>query len=380
MSTRRSVNVYVDETRVNRREFNPKTTIVTVKAEAKEGLKQELGLLDNAFHPSSVNHPEVMVLVPSAPAEGSPGLHFPNQSTVFALRSFPQSPPVDSGLAGMIRAVTLMQEEITKDKAAAAALRASDAKELEDYKRKVAEDAKEAAACRANDESKLAAYKRQLANDAKAAAALRKNDEKNMATYKRQVEENQNKLKNTIAALEAQIKRLETQAEDKALDQKRLNDGVKEYILTLAEQVDDATEFLSMGDTQAMDRIKRRNLLDRAQGTLALSFGISKNIRTASLDFRLALGQSSDPQERQRQLLLLQDNIPSSSSEVRGPAGALFKVPEALILLTDPSPKVRLDGNNIAHGRRKRDWYESAVVGSADRVALSALLDFVFGT
>ena len=53
--------------------------------------------------------------------------------------------------------------------------------------------------------------------------------------------------------------------------------------------------------------------------------------------------------------------------------------PAALGLLAEVSPKVRLYGNQIAHGYCQWSWYEESVARSAasDKMALSDLLDFV---
>jgi hypothetical protein len=128
-----------------------------------------------------------------------------------------------------------------------------------------------------------------------------------------------------------------------------------------------------------LDRIKRRNLLDRAQASLAVSLGlgaVSGDCRFASLNFRDALGISLSTQERQRRLVKI---LTEKKDEIPAEAASLIAKPAALGLLAEVSPKVRLHGDLIAHGYCKRSWYEGSVARSAasDKMALSDLLDFV---
>ena len=124
-----------------------------------------------------------------------------------------------------------------------------------------------------------------------------------------------------------------------------------------------------------MDRIKRRNLLDRAQASLAEFFGLGSDLRFASLNFRDALGISSSSQERQQCLV----EIFTEKKDVIPPeAASLATKGAALGLLAEVSPKVRVHGDQIAHGYRQWSWYEGAVAHAAsDKVALSDLLDFI---
>ena len=124
-----------------------------------------------------------------------------------------------------------------------------------------------------------------------------------------------------------------------------------------------------------MDKIKRRNLLDRAQASLAVFFGLGSDPRYASLNFRNALGISSSIQERQR----LREILTEKKSEIPAKAASLIAKPAALGFLAEVSPKVRLHGDQIAHGHCQRSWYEGSVARSAasDKMALSDLLDFV---
>ena len=125
-----------------------------------------------------------------------------------------------------------------------------------------------------------------------------------------------------------------------------------------------------------MDRIKRRNHLDRAQASLAVSFGLGGDVRFASLNFRDALGVMSSTQERQQHLVEI---LTEKKNEIPAQAASLIAKPAALSLLAEVSPKVRLLGDQIAHGYRKRSWYEGLVAHSAasDKMALSDLLDFI---
>jgi hypothetical protein len=132
----------------------------------------------------------------------------------------------------------------------------------------------------------------------------------------------------------------------------------------------------SIIDEAALDRIKRRNLLDRAQASLAVIFGLGSDFRFASLNFRDALGITSSIQERQQRLVEI---LTEKKNEIPAHAASLIAKPAALSLLAEVSPKVRLLGDQIAHGYRQRRWYEGSVARSAgsDKMALSDLLDFV---
>jgi hypothetical protein len=46
-------------------------------------------------------------------------------------------------------------------------------------------------------------------------------------------------------------------------------------------------------------------------------------------------------------------------------------------MISELFPKVRLEGDRVAHGTASRGWYEGAVARSKDRVALQVLVDFV---
>ena len=128
-------------------------------------------------------------------------------------------------------------------------------------------------------------------------------------------------------------------------------------------------------DEAALDRIKRRNLLDRAQAHLAEFFGLGGG-RFASLNFRDALGISLSTQERQQRLVEI---LIEKKDEIPAEAASLIAKPAALGLLAEVFPKVRLHGDHIAHGHCKRSWYEGSVARSAvsDKMALSDLLDFI---
>jgi hypothetical protein len=52
--------------------------------------------------------------------------------------------------------------------------------------------------------------------------------------------------------------------------------------------------------------------------------------------------------------------------------------PAALSLLADRLPKIRQHGDQVAHGRRQRSWYEGPVSRSTDKVALTTLLELLF--
>lgn len=130
-------------------------------------------------------------------------------------------------------------------------------------------------------------------------------------------------------------------------------------------------------DEAGLDRIKRRNLLDRAQSSLASDLGLVNEEYFHSLSFREALGPSPILEERRQRL---SEILNERKDEISSQAALLLTKPAALNLLAERFPKVRLDGDQVAHGHRQRSWYEGSVSRSVgtDKVALMSLLDFVF--
>lgn len=94
------------------------------------------------------------------------------------------------------------------------------------------------------------------------------------------------------------------------------------------------------------------------------------------MQFRETFNPDSSLEERQQSLLEMltkkKDDLPSQ-------AALLITKPEALNLLAERSPRVRFDGDQVAHGYRERSWYEGAVFRSVgkDKIALTSLLDYV---
>lgn len=129
-------------------------------------------------------------------------------------------------------------------------------------------------------------------------------------------------------------------------------------------------------DEAGFDRIKRRNLLDRAQALLAISLGLSNDIYQASAKFREALGPSSSLEERHQLLLTM---LTEKMDDLPHEAVLLMNKPDALNLLAERFPRVRLNGDQVAHGYRERSWYEGSVFRSVgrDKTALKSLLDYV---
>lgn len=71
--------------------------------------------------------------------------------------------------------------------------------------------------------------------------------------------------------------------------------------------------------------------------------------------------------------------LTEKKNELPSQAALLMTKPEALNLLAERFPRVRLDGDQVAHGYRERSWYEGPVSRSVgrDKVALTSLLDYV---
>ena len=258
-------------------------------------------------------------------------------------------------------------------------------------------------------ESQLANAEALRKNDLDKAETLRKKDlDKAEAQRKKDLDKAEARIEamnKDLDKAEAQRNNLKDQIEilnREAAATKNEIDVLKEnaaaterYIETLAEDVEATTDFLALGvrlfsslspspsyipiikDEASLDRIKRRNLLDRAQASLAMSLGLSTPASTfSSRDFREALGPSSSLQVRQQRLIdLLRDN----RNAIPAAAALLESNPAALSLLADRFPMVRQHGDQIAHGRRQRSWYEGSVSRStSDRAALTALLELLF--
>jgi myosin heavy subunit len=247
-------------------------------------------------------------------------------------------------------------------------------------------------------EFKLANAEAQRKNDLEKAEAQRKKDlekaEAQIKMVKKDLEKAEAKIevvKKDLDNAEAQRNDLKDQVEllnreaattRNEIDVLRDNTAATErYIEILAEDMEATTDFLALGEEASLDRIKRRNLLDRAQASLAVSLGLSApaNLKTfASRDFREALGLSSSLQVRQQCLMgLLRDNrnaIPVATT-------LLESNPAALSMLADRFPKVRQHGDQVAHGHRQRSWYEGSVSRStSDKAALMTLLALLFFT
>ena len=92
------------------------------------------------------------------------------------------------------------------------------------------------------------------------------------------------------------------------------------------------------------------------------------------MHFREALGPSSSPEERQQRL---SDILREKKDELPSEAVLLITKPATLKLLAERFSKVRLDGDQVAHGHRQRSWYEGAVARSTDKMALMDLLDLI---
>jgi len=94
------------------------------------------------------------------------------------------------------------------------------------------------------------------------------------------------------------------------------------------------------------------------------------------MQFREALGPSSATGERQERLVEL---LTKKKAELPTAAALLLTQPVALELLAMRLPKVRRDGDLVAHGRRQRSWYDGCLTRSvgADKAGLTILLDLV---
>jgi len=239
----------------------------------------------------------------------------------------------------------------------------------------------------------------QRRKDAEKAEEQRKKDVEKAEEQRKKdqadAKEQTRKLKMDIMVLENKIGHLEKHASEYEFEQKQKDKATQQYIESLADDIEATTDFLAVGvrllsslsstssnipimqDEAGLDRIKRRNLLDRAQALLAVSLGLGVDHRFASINFREALGPSSCPEEREERLLEI---LMEKKDEINPEAMLLMTKPAALNLLADRFPKVRLHGDQVAHGYRQRSWYEGSVARSVgtDKVALMGLLDFIF--
>jgi len=239
---------------------------------------------------------------------------------------------------------------------------------LEEVEAQRKKDAEEVEVERKKDAERVEAQRKK---DAERVEAQRKRDQADAKEQNRKLEVEINELK-------YEIRRLEQHASEGQLERKQKDEGTRRYIESLALDMEVTKEFLAVGDEAGLDRIKRRNLLDRAQALLATYLGLvpDGDHLFASMHFREALGPSNVAKDRQQRLSEL---LTKKKDEIPTAAALLLAKPAALELLAERSPKVRVDGDQIAHGHRQRSWYEGSVTRSVgtDKVALAILLDLV---
>jgi hypothetical protein len=110
-----------------------------------------------------------------------------------------------------------------------------------------------------------------------------------------------------------------------------------------------------------------------------MKFGLSDSKFTAAREWRLALGPTTDvPERKAKARRLFVDNSHTMSEAER----MLMESTEAMTMLSEVLPRVRMQGDHVAHGEQAPDWYKKAVHSSHsdDRVALTALLDYISTT
>ncbi|KAJ3492054.1 hypothetical protein NLJ89_g11282 [Agrocybe chaxingu] len=198
---------------------------------------------------------------------------------------------------------------------------------LEEAEAQRKKDAETAEAQRKKDAERAEAQRKK---DAERAEAQRKRDQ---ADTKNQIR----KLEMAIQELEHETKQLKQNANDRELEVKQKDEATLRYIESLADDIEATTDFLSVGDEAGLDRIKRRNLLDRAQSSLAVCLGLTNDQPFASLHFRDTLGPSPILAERRQRL---SEMLKEKKDEIPSQAALLLTKPAALDLLAERLPKM----------------------------------------
>jgi hypothetical protein len=107
-----------------------------------------------------------------------------------------------------------------------------------------------------------------------------------------------------------------------------------------------------------------------------LTLGLSSSKFTAARAWRTALGPATKIDERRTKALQLLLRDPGSISDAEK---KLTESTAAMTILSEVLQRVRMQGDHVAHGEQKAEWYTKAVNSSHsdDRVALTALLEYI---
>ncbi|KAF9481295.1 hypothetical protein BDN70DRAFT_991980 [Pholiota conissans] len=261
------------------------------------------------------------------------------------------------------------QRKKDKDEAKARAKKVDEQTKKLEKQRKKDKDEAEARAKEADEREKklknkegLIKRKQRLGKKDKeeADARAKKADERAKKADERakKAEERRKKDAATLKEQEDKIATLERQGRERKLEQKRIDEATRRYIEDLADGLNATTDFLATGDEATLDRIKRRNLLDRAQKWVAGILQLSDDIYLASVRFREELGPSFVLEDCRKRLVGLleekRDNVPEVAKLLDGDKSVLT-------LLAEHLPQIRIEGNAIGHGNAKRSWYEGSV-------------------
>ncbi|KAF8799019.1 hypothetical protein BYT27DRAFT_6888254 [Phlegmacium glaucopus] len=184
---------------------------------------------------------------------------------------------------------------------------------------------------------------------------------------------------------EQEERRKEKKAEQEAFD-KRMKERDEQHrverqllaaqIAELQSQASDTSAYLVHGDTQALDRIKLRNLIDHAQAKFAKTAGLvlSAGNYDASAKWREALPDS----DTKNRITAALDMLNRSNTPIDNATRQIMSSTSGMKLVTEKTSVIRLHGDRVAHGPVTREPYESAVGRyKGEKEGLCALIEYV---
>ncbi|KAF5372031.1 hypothetical protein D9615_008122 [Tricholomella constricta] len=134
--------------------------------------------------------------------------------------------------------------------------------------------------------------------------------------------------------------------------------ALEDELAAVTEANQDVMAAVADRDSAALDRIRLRNLLHRAQTCLGLITGVATKQRDASMDWRHAFAQLNTPQLRRAHArTLLSGSKYSTHSAIR----ALLASPGALDLVTDIRSHIRRSGDLVAHEPIQHGQYQVTI-------------------
>ncbi|KAF8065214.1 hypothetical protein FPV67DRAFT_1696229 [Lyophyllum atratum] len=222
--------------------------------------------------------------------------------------------------------------------------------------------------------------------EAKAAKQKAEKAEDNVTKMLKRLDQEANERQEAKRQWEQQRQEMKRQWEQQRQEMKRQQEAweaekkeLKDRIGVLEVGTVDMVEWLVHEDTQALDRIKLRNLLDKAQAKLAFETDLIKDEKTtsASYQWRLWLNQWEDDQKRFDNAKSALDALTRNLAICK-----LLASEPALRLVVEKNSKIRGYGDQAAHGFVSAKAYQVAVDRYSDvdtKEGLKVLITLVCG-